>query len=99
MSNLDKVFERNRVTKLGIDAMITNYLRLEKELYTAQADAERYRDQLSALGKSMKQTIEDAGNRVEGFKDLTPLQQDFVRQMAVANVTAHLGGLNKKENT
>ena len=43
MSNLDKVFERNRVTKLGIDAMITNYLRLEKELYTAQADAERYR--------------------------------------------------------
>jgi len=31
MSNLDKVFERNRVTKLGIDAMITNYLRLERE--------------------------------------------------------------------
>ena len=43
MSNLDKVFQRNRVTKLGIDAMITNYLRLEKELYTAQSDAERYR--------------------------------------------------------
>jgi hypothetical protein len=43
MSNLDNVFERNRVTKLGIDAMITNYLRLEKELYTAQKDAERYR--------------------------------------------------------
>ena len=41
MSNLDKVFERNRVTKLGIDAMITNYLRLEKELYTAQADAHK----------------------------------------------------------
>ena len=31
MSNLDKVFERNRVTKLGIDAMIINYLRLERE--------------------------------------------------------------------
>jgi hypothetical protein len=31
MSNLDKVSERNRVTKLGIDAMITNYLRLERE--------------------------------------------------------------------
>ena len=54
-------------------------------------------NQLSALKKSMKQTIEDAGNRVEGFKDLTPLQQDFVRQMAVANVTAHFGGFNKKE--
>jgi len=43
MNNLDTVFERNRVTKLGIDAMITNYLRLEKELYAAQTDAERYR--------------------------------------------------------
>jgi hypothetical protein len=32
MSNLDKVFERNRITKQGIDAMITNYLRLEREL-------------------------------------------------------------------
>ena len=31
MSNLDKVFERNRVTKLGIDAMIDSYLRLERE--------------------------------------------------------------------
>ena len=42
MSNLDKVSQRKRVTKLGIDAMITNYLRLEKELYAAQADAKRY---------------------------------------------------------
>jgi len=32
MSNLDKVFERNRVTSKGIDAMITNYLKLEREL-------------------------------------------------------------------
>ena len=32
MSNLDKVFERNRITKQGIDAMITNYLRLERKL-------------------------------------------------------------------
>ena len=37
MSNLDKVFERNRVTKQGIDAMITNYLKLERELAEAQA--------------------------------------------------------------
>ncbi len=35
MSNLDKVFERNRITKQGIDAMITNYLRLERELAEA----------------------------------------------------------------
>ena len=53
--------------------------------------------QTKALGKSMKQTLEDACNRVEGFKDLTPLQQDFVKQMAVANVTAHFGGFNKKD--
>jgi hypothetical protein len=38
MNNLDKVRERNRVTKQGVDAMITNYLRLEKELYAAQAE-------------------------------------------------------------
>jgi hypothetical protein len=31
MSNLDKVSERNRVTKQGVDVMITNYLRLERE--------------------------------------------------------------------
>ena len=37
--------------------------------------------QTKALGKSMKQTLEDACNRVEGFKELTPLQQDFVRQI------------------
>ena len=30
--------ERNRVTKQGLDAMITNYLRLEKELYAAQRE-------------------------------------------------------------
>jgi hypothetical protein len=42
MSNLDKVSERNRVTKLGIDAMITNYLRLERENAALRFDAERY---------------------------------------------------------
>jgi len=35
---LDKVRERNRVTKQGVNAMITNYLRLEKELYAAQRE-------------------------------------------------------------
>jgi len=38
MNNLDKVRERNRVTKQGVNAMITNYLRLEKELYAAQRE-------------------------------------------------------------
>ncbi|CAB4123577.1 hypothetical protein UFOVP48_36 [uncultured Caudovirales phage] len=49
------------------------------------------------LELSMKQTLDDACNRIEGYKELTPLQQAFVRQMAVANVGAHLGGFNKKE--
>ena len=38
MNNLDKVFERNRITKQGIDAMITNYLKLERELAAALAE-------------------------------------------------------------
>ena len=50
-----------------------------------------------ALEKSMKQTLENACNIVEGFKDLTPLEQEFVKQIAVANVAAHFGGFNKKE--
>ena len=56
-------------------------------------------NQLSELEKSVKQTIEDAGNKVEGFKDLTPLQQYFVRKKAIANVVAHFGGLNRKEDS
>jgi hypothetical protein len=43
MSNLDKVSERNRVTKLGIDAMIDSYLRLERENAAMRLDADRYR--------------------------------------------------------
>ena len=43
MNNLDKVFERNRITKQGIDAMITNYLKLERELAKACKDSKRYR--------------------------------------------------------
>ena len=42
MSNLDKVFERNKIAKQGIDAMITNYLRLERENAALRFDAERY---------------------------------------------------------
>jgi hypothetical protein len=60
-------------------------------------------DQLSAryataLSKSTKKTLDDACNRVEGYKDLTPLQQEFIRKIAIANVTALWGGFNKQEN-
>jgi hypothetical protein len=50
-----------------------------------------------ALARSMKQTLDDVCNRVDGYKDLTPLQQDFLRKTAIANVTAHWGGFNKQE--
>jgi len=50
MSNLNKVSERNRITKQGIDAMITNYLRLERELAETKKDAERYRNCSCRLG-------------------------------------------------
>lgn len=52
-----------------------------------------------ALGKSMKKTTDDACNKVEGYNDLTPAEQEFVKRAAILNVGAHFGGFNKKENT
>ena len=49
------------------------------------------------LGKSMKQAMEDACNKVEEFRDLTQMQQEIVKRFAFANVAAHFGGFNKKE--
>jgi len=51
MSNLDKVFERNRVTSKGIDAMITNYLKLERELV---AEKERVRQSTNSNARLEK---------------------------------------------
>jgi hypothetical protein len=45
----------------------------------------------------MKQTMEDACNKVEEFRDLTQMQQEIVKRFAFANVAAHFGGFNKKE--
>ena len=52
-----------------------------------------------ALENSMKQTMEDACNRIEGFKELTPIEQEYVKRMALANVGAHFGGFNRKEKS
>ena len=49
------------------------------------------------LEKSMKKTMEDACNKVEGLRDLTQLQQKVVKRFALASVAAHFGGFNKKE--
>jgi hypothetical protein len=59
-------------------------------------------DQLSVvyaqeLRKAMKKTMEDACNKVEGFRDLTQMQQEVVKRFALASVAAHFGGFNKKE--
>ena len=58
MSNLDKVFERNRITKQGIDAMITNYLRLERELDNAQAEVVRLKGEAESWEKVFDRTCE-----------------------------------------
>ena len=49
------------------------------------------------LGKSMKQTMEDVCNQVEGLRDLTQMQQEVVKRFALASVAAHFGGVNNKE--
>jgi hypothetical protein len=58
MSNLDKVFERNRITKQGIDAMITNYLKLERELDNAQAEVVRLKGEAESWEKVFDRTCE-----------------------------------------
>jgi hypothetical protein len=49
------------------------------------------------LGKSMKKTMEDVCDKVEGFRDLTQIQQEVVKRFALESVAAHFGGFNKKE--
>jgi hypothetical protein len=49
------------------------------------------------LGKSMKKTMEDVCDQVEGFRDLTQIQQEVVKRFALESVAAHFGGFNKKE--
>ena len=58
MNNLDKVFERNRITKQGIDAMITNYLKLERKLAEAQAEIIRLKGEAESWEKVFDRTCE-----------------------------------------
>lgn len=58
MSNLDKVFERNRITKQGIDAMITNYLKLERELAAAQAEITKLKGEAKSWEQVFDRTCE-----------------------------------------
>ena len=51
-----------------------------------------------ALGESMKKITDDACNKVEGYKNLTPAEQGFVKRAAILNVGVHFGGLNKEKN-
>jgi hypothetical protein len=52
-----------------------------------------------ALGESMKKITDDACNKVEGYSDLTPAEQEFVKREAILNVGVRFGGFSKKENT
>ena len=61
-------------------------------------------DQLSVryaqeLGKSMKKTMEDVCDQVEGFRDLTQIQQEVIKRFALESVAAHFGGFNNKGKT
>jgi len=58
ISNLDKVFERNRITNLGIDAMITTYSWLERELVAAQAEVVRLKGEAESWEKVFDRTCE-----------------------------------------
>ena len=59
MNNLDKVFERNRITKQGIDAMITNYLKLERELAEARDQREKMVNALHSICEYWNQDRND----------------------------------------
>lgn len=50
------------------------------------------------LRKSMKKTVEDVCNQMEGLRDLTQMQQEVVKRFALASVAAHFGGVNNQEN-
>ena len=52
-----------------------------------------------ALGESMKKITEDACSKVEGYNDLTPAEQEFVKRAAILNVGVHFGGFNKEKNS
>lgn len=50
-----------------------------------------------ALGESMKKLTDDLCNKIEGYKDLTPAEQEFIKRAVLLNVGEHFGGFNKKE--
>lgn len=74
MSNLDKVSERNRVTKLGIDAMITNYLRLERENVAAIAQADAMDEFLGAAAKREKEAAAIINSLTADIKITVPIR-------------------------
>ena len=47
---------------------------------------------------AMNKSVDDACKKVDGFKDLTPMEQELFKQMAIANVTAHFGKFNEEKN-
>ena len=57
--------------------------------------AQRYAKNLE---ESMQKTMADTCAKIDGFKDLSTIEQEFVKRMALANAGAHFGGFNKKEN-
>ena len=77
MSNLDKVFERNRITKQGIDAMITNYLKLERKLAEAQAEITRLKGEAESWEKVFDRTCEHLADAKEQLREGMTLRDYF----------------------
>ena len=58
--------------------------------------AERY---AKAYTKDMNRTVDNLCNKAEGYKDLTPAEQEFIKRVVLLNVGEHFGGFNKKVDT
>jgi hypothetical protein len=53
--------------------------------------------QVKALEKSMDQFADTICKRHPEYNALTPPEQEFVKQWALANAGSHFGGFNKPE--
>jgi hypothetical protein len=91
MSNLDKVFERNRITKQGIDAMITNYLRLERELDNAQAEVVRLKGEAESWEKVFDRTCEHLADAKTEVAEAVAAERERCAKVCERSVTAPAG--------
>ena len=91
MSNLDKVFERNRVTKQGIDAMITNYLKLERKLAEAQAEITRLKGEAESWEKVFDKTCQLLAEEKTALAEAVAKERERCAKVCERNIDAPVG--------